>query len=482
MNVLLIHSDQHRYDCLGANGNASIRTPALDALAASGARFTGACTPCPVCTPERASLLTGQHAFTHRSICIPNDTEVPRRFVPSAPLFPELLRAAGYRTGYSGKWHLGEDPATDTSPVPADCGFEDYFPESAYRDWRAEQNLRPMGWNLTPIEEHLGEFFCGGADPDTLPEQSRVFYTAEHAIGLLRRYAGEERPFFIRWDPSEPHIPNLVPEPYASMYAPGEIPKWGSFDDPLENKPWIQRQQRRTWMLDQWGWEKWSRCAALYYGHVSLLDSAVGRVLGALDELGLTENTLVIYTTDHGDMCGSHGMMDKHYCLYDDILRVPLIVRWPGLTRPGQMIDAPVCHALDLAATFANLAAGEVPAAYQGYSLRGLLEDGTWPRRHTLATYHGSQFGLYSSRSIRAGRWKYVWNLTDVDELYDLQGDPWEIMNRAGDVGVDGVLRKLRADLASDLEALRDPLFNVFTRSQLLGETNPPRRSAVDIL
>jgi arylsulfatase A-like enzyme len=474
MNILLIHSDQHRYDCLGSSGNPAIKTPALDALAASGARFTNACSPCPVCTPERACLLTGQQTVVHRSICIPNGTEVPRRFVQTAPLFSELLHEAGYRTGYSGKWHIGEDAATDTSPVPTECGFDEYFPEGAYHDWRARQGLQPMYWNLKPMAENTGEFFCGGTDPEALPEQSRVHYTAGHAIDLLRRYAADGKPFFIRWDPSEPHIPNWMPEPYAGMYQPEEIPKWGSFDDPLENKPWIQRQQRRTWKLDQWSWTEWSKCAALYYGHVSLLDNAVSRVLGALDELGLAENTLVIYTTDHGDMCGSHGMMDKHYCMYDDILHVPLLVRWPGVTRPGQSVDAPVCHALDLAATFAELSGQPVPSGYQGFSLRRAIRDASdWPRRHTVATYHGSQFGLYSSRSLRTDRWKYIWNLTDVDELYDLRADPWETRNLVAEDEHIRILAELRGTLAEELEQLGDPLMNLFCRDQLLGDSKP---------
>lgn len=475
MNILLIHSDQHRYDCLGSSGNPVIKTPVLDALARSGARFTNAFTPCPVCTPERASLMTGTYPFIHRSICIPNDTEVPRRFRHDGPLWTNRLRAQGYRLGYSGKWHLGENAAADTNPDPLECGFDEYFSEHDYHRWRAEQGLRPMFWNQGDAASHAGEFFSGGIDEDTAPEQSRPFYSADRAIDMLRRYAAQDRPFFIRWDPSEPHLPNWIPEPYAGMYSPEEVPRWGSMDDPLEQKPWIQRQQRRSWKLDEWRWEtQWARCAALYYGHVSLLDAAVGRVLETLDELGLSENTMVIYTTDHGDMCGSHGMMDKHYCMYEDILHVPLLIRWPGITRPGQVIDQPVCHALDLAATFADLADASVPESYQGHSLRSLLDDRkAWPRTHAVASYHGSQFGLYSARSIKSGHWKYVWNLTDVDELYDLQNDPWETVNLAGRADAQSALAGLRVELARELERLGDPLINLFVRDQLEGQSKP---------
>jgi arylsulfatase A-like enzyme len=472
-NILLIHSDQHRHDALGASGNPHCPTPHLDALAASGARFTQACTPCPVCTPARASLLTGQYPFRHRSICIPNGTEVPRAYRADGPVFPELLRESGYATGYVGKWHVGEEAATDTKPWPTECGFDEYVPESDYASWREGQGLPPRDAGLDP-EEDLGGFFAGGVDAAIAPEQSQVFYTADQTIRFLERYAEGDRPFFLRWDPSEPHIPNRIPEPYASMVDPGSLPRWPSLADDFAAKPFIQRQQLRSWGLDEWTWEdRWAQCTAWYYGHVALLDAAVGRVLDRLDDLGLADNTIVIYTSDHGDMCGSHGMMDKHYCMYDDILRVPLLVRWPGLTEPGQTSDAPVVHEIDLAATFAEIATEGIPGNMQGESLRGLLRGESAPRSQAVASYHGSQFGLFSSRSIRDAEWKYIWNLTDVDELYHLTDDPWELDNLAGKPDCQDRLRELRATLAAELERLGDPLWNLFTRAQLTGDAKP---------
>jgi len=472
-NVLFIHSDQHRYDALGCSGNTNIRTPHLDKLAGTGARFTQAFTPCPVCTPARASLLTGLYPFRHRSICIPNDTEVPRAFERRGPLFPELLQEAGYRMGYVGKWHVGEDAATDTGPVPTECGFDEYLPESGYARWRAEAGYPPRDEGLS-MEADLGSFFAGGVDRGVSAEQSQPFYTASRTVELLRKYAGSGEPFFLRWDPSEPHIPNRIPEPYASMYDAGALPRWPSLDDDFVDKPFIQGQQIRSWGLENWSWEShWARCAAWYYGHVSLLDAAVGKVLDELEALNLAENTIVIYTSDHGDMCGSHGMMDKHYCMYDDILRVPLLVRWPGVTQPGQTVEGPVVHELDLAATFSELAQGATDDTMQGYSLRPLLGGAPAARTHTVASYHGSQFGLFSSRSIRTSGWKYVWNLTDVDEFYNLTDDPWELNNLAGEPECQGRLEESRRRLAEELEALGDPLLNAFTRGQLLGGGKP---------
>ena len=130
-NILFIGSDQHRYDCVGANGNSIIKTPSLDRLAAEGMNFTQAYTACPVCTPARASLLTGQWSFKHLSITIPNHTEVPRAFKNDLPTFPQLLKAAGYWLGYVGKWHVG-CKSNDKDPSPEDIGFDKYIPVRDY--------------------------------------------------------------------------------------------------------------------------------------------------------------------------------------------------------------------------------------------------------------------------------------------------------------------------------------------------------------
>ncbi|MCP4454594.1 MAG: sulfatase-like hydrolase/transferase, partial [Planctomycetes bacterium] len=122
-----------------------------------------------------------------------------------------------------------------------------------------------------------------------------------------------------------------------------------SFPDPLDHKPYIQAQQRRTWKVDEWTWEQWAPVVGRYLGDISLLDAQIGRILSALDALKLADNTLVMYTTDHGDMCGGHGMIDKHFIMYDDVVRVPLIMRWPGRIAPGSRCEAFVSHEIDLA-------------------------------------------------------------------------------------------------------------------------------------
>lgn len=233
---------------------------------------------------------------------------------------------------------------------------------------------------------------------------------------------------------SEPHLPNVVPEPYQSRYPPAAISPWPSFPDPLAGKPYIQGQQRRSWGVDGWDWEQWAPIVSRYLGEISLLDAQIGRLLDALDRLAIADETLVIYTTNHGDLCGGHGMIDKHFVMYDDVARVPLCMRWPGRIVPGSRCDAFVAHSVDLAVTFCELAGVAVPATFQGQCLLPLLDGRTDNERQDIfATYHGSQFGLYSQRMVRDRRWKYVWNATAEAELYALHADPAELRHLASE-------------------------------------------------
>ena len=461
-NFLLIHSDQHRWDCLGVNGHSLVQTPHLDSLAAQGVNFTRAFCPVPVCTPARNSLLFGVWPTQHGAIANP-DTEAGRPARHGLPCWSELLAGAGYRLGCVGKWGIRTDKGPDA------FGFDTYVPESEYAAWRAAQCLPPRP---------TANGYFGETDAAITAEQSRLAWGVAQTMDLMTRYAQLDAPWFLRWDPSEPHLPNVVPEPYASLYAPADIAPWPGFADPLLGKPYAQAQQRRHWNLEHWTWERdWAPIVARYLGEITLLDAQIGRLLAHLEVLGLAENTVVIYTTDHGDMCGSHGMIDKHMVMYDDVLRVPLVVRWPGQPARGEC-DAFVTNALDLAATFCDDAGVSVPETFAGRSLLSLLsETGTSTRDCVFAMYHGSQFGLYSQRMVRDARWKYVWNATGEDELYDLERDPGEIINLATVSEAQADLSRLRQRLVAWMEEQRDPLCNAWTKPTLLaGRTAPQER------
>ena len=473
-NILFIHSDQHRYDCVGVNGHPLLQTPHLDRMADEGMNFTHAFTPIPLCTPARVSLLTGQWPTEH--LAISNwRTEAPRPAEEGLPTFSQALREGGYFLGYIGKWHVHPTKSA------LDYGFHEYIVEEgpfkgvstygfhpltvdenthSYESWRKAQGIAPRpqkrGW--------LGE-----VDPYITLEQSRLAWGADQAIDMIERRSEQPEPWFIRWDPSEPHLPSVVPEPYFSMYPPEQIPPWPNFPDPLVDKPFIQAQQRRTWQVDGWDWSQWSEVVSAYLGEISLMDAQIGRILEALDRLGLTENTLVIYSTDHGDLCGGHGMMDKQFVMYDDVIRVPLIMRWPARISPGSQSDAFISHEIDLASTFCAVAAVPIPDTFSGQSLLPLmLGEQDNGRQDIFAMYHGALFGLYSQRMVRDRRWKYVWNATAEDELYDLESDPGEIHNLTADPTRQDEIARLRHRTVAWMEQTHDLLLNPFTRTQLL--------------
>jgi len=446
-NILLIHSDQHRYDCLGVNGHAVVQTPNLDRLAADGINFTHAFTPNPVCSPARACLQTGAWATTHGCVTIPG-TEAFRSADPALPVLTGLLSDADYRIAHIGKFHA------EIAGSPTDHGAEAFVPvKPAYKRWRTDQGLSSAptdcGW-------------YGQTDPHITAEQSPLAWQADRTLELIETYAQGQRPWFVRWDPSEPHLPNLVPEPYASMYNEFDLPPWPSFPDRLTHKPEVQRRTRQRWGVDAWSWDDWLPVVRRYLGEITLLDAQVGRLLDRLDVLGLADRTVVVYTTDHGDMCGGHGMMDKHYVMYDDVMRVPLMLRWPGRVAAGTREDF-VIHELDLAATFLDAAGIEAPVSFVG---RSLLQppSAEGGRQTAFAQYQGTHQGLYSQRMLRDRQFKYIYNPTSIDELYDLDVDPGEITNLADDPTYTDRLRNLRVQMAEQMQHIGDrlssPLFD----------------------
>lgn len=440
-NILLIHSDQHRYDCLGCHGHPVVQTPHLDRLATQGVSFSHAFTPNPVCSPERACLLTGAWATAHGCVTIPG-TEAYRPADPALPVMTQLLADAGYSVGHVGKFH-GE-----TADPPQTYGVDTFIDMLDYRPWRMERGLPPRpsrhGW-YGEIDEHI------------TPDTSKLAWEAGRVIDLLDRYAADDSPFFLRWDPLEPHLPNIVPEPFASMYAIDAIEPWPSFPDPLRHKPPVQRRTRERWGTDTWKWKDWAPIVQRYLGEITLMDAQIGRVLDRLDALGLSQDTIVVYTTDHGDMCGAHGMMDKHYVMYDDILRVPLLISGPRIDAASDACDAMIIHALDLPLTFLRAADIEPPSSFVGIDLIDAIK-GKQAREDVFSQYQGTHQGLYSQRMLRDRRWKYVYNPVCFDELYDLDTDHSELNNLIDDPDQAKQLQIMQTRMAQWMSEINDPL------------------------
>lgn len=457
-NILLIHSDQHRYDCIAAHGlRKGLQTPNLDALAASGTVFTQAFATIPICTPARASLITGAWPTTHGSFCIPS-AELNRAARRELPILTELLAEAGYRNCWTGKYHeeLERNPSQQAS-------VHDYVPVWNYRQWREAQGI-------PALERPHGLF--GDVDEVCPHDKGCLAWQASHVIRQLE--ACKDGPFFIRWDPPEPHLP-CNPEPiFAEKFNTASLEPWSSFPETFANKPVTQKRQARIWGTAEWTWEDWLPVVRLYHAIIAEMDHHIGRVLQRLEDLGLAENTLVIYSTDHGDFCGGHRLMDKHFNMYDDVTRVPLIVRWPKTVPQGKHCDAFASNSIDIARTILEAAGIVAPPSFVGQNLLAMAA-GTAPlsRRYAYSQYFGTESGAASIRMLRDHRYKFVYHPTgDMHEFYDLETDPGELFNRIQDPTLSQTIARFKHDLWNEMKAIGDRLACGWTRIELQGE--PP--------
>jgi len=481
-NFLIICTDQMRADHMGCAGNPEIRTPRLDALAAQGVNLSRAYVNCPLCMPGRATLFTGLTPRGHRvrTNAIPLD--------PAFPTVPGALAEAGYCTASIGKIHLsifgyGQHP--DISLLPPD-----EFPEmiahwqsgriervptpyyglqhveiavghgaEVYGDYdRWLQREHPAEWRQlrsTPVEPSpLGAEGCG-----TFPLGERYHHTAwvaERTIANLRQYEGDS-PFYLMCSFPDPHHSYCPPQPWDRMYAPeevvppvsreGEADKEHPMDDlapffreiyekPLQlsgrNRPTKMPQAHRLEIL------------AHTYGMVSLIDHHVGRVLDTLDELGLSENTVVVFLSDHGDMMGDHGLLNKGPFHFEGLLRVPMIWRWPSRFRPASspalasLLDVPPTI-LDLAGVsipegFTSPEAPRQPPAWPGRSLVPLLTSQSDAVQDSVVIENDEDYLGLRLRTLVTSTHKITTYTghrgpEPYGELFDLADDPQELHN-----------------------------------------------------
>jgi arylsulfatase A-like enzyme len=461
-NILFILSDQHRYDCIGFSNAFPVQTPNIDRLATEGMWFENAFTPIPLCCPARQALLNGRRPEAFGGLWNYDIALKIAALEPHEYSWPRELKNLGYKNGYVGKWHVNPEH------TPLEYGFDAYVSEYDYLEFRQAQY------------SHLGSngFY---EEVDLVPlEHSGTHWLADQAVNLIEQYTCEGSPWHIRLDFPQPHLPCRPVEEFACMYHPHDIPMWGSFIEEFIRKPYIQKQQLYNWGIENYTWEDWASIVARYYGIISQMDDAIGSVFNKLDELGIADETIVIYSSDHGDMCGSHRMMDKHYVLYDDIVRVPLIIRWPGKIKGSSRCNKFVYNCLDLAPTILGILGLEQKEFFSGRSLVPLLkgEQAVDWRKEVVSTYNGQQFGLYTQRMIRNNKWKYIWNTTDIDELYNLEEDPWELNNLIEENKYAGVVSELRKKLCKELLESGDGLLrSPWMSHQLLNNRKLTRAS-----
>jgi arylsulfatase A-like enzyme len=438
-NILFIMSDDHAAHAIGAYGSRVNETPHIDRLAREGAILTRVFATNAICAPSRATILTGQYSHL-------NGVTMFNRFDSSRATVAKLLQAAGYRTGMIGKWHLGSDPV----------GFD--------------------AWEILPGQ---GAYF----DPILYTATGEKTYTGRYVTDVITdlgiefiRTSPRDRPFFLMLHHKAPHRPWEPAPDQAARFKDRWIPEPETLWDSYETRTGALRENRQRIAADltprdlkvqppanlegealtRW---KYQRYMQDYLATIQSVDDGVGRVLAFLDRAGLARNTIVIYTSDQGFFLGDHGLFDKRF-MYEESLRMPFLVRWPGGIKPGTRSDA-IGLNVDFAPTFLDAAGLAAAADMQGRSLLPILKGQTpadWRTSMYYRYYHDP--GDHNTRAhygVRTQTHKLIhfWKI-DQWELFDLVKDPFELHNLYGQPGQDGLTTTLKAELARVQRAARD--------------------------
>lgn len=420
-DVVIVLTDQQRADAFGAAGAPDVRTPTMDRLASEGVLFTRAFAATPQCSPSRAALMTGR--YPHRTGVMGNTALVERgtrgnerpaagmsaALDRSLPTVARVLAAAGYETAYFGKWHLGG--------TPGEYGFD-------VHDARV--------------------------DDATL---------ASRVVTFLRKRAAAKptRPLFLIVSWLNPHeiYSVLSQTPSASAMAAARLPS--NLIDDLRDKPFPQRhflEQDQGKFFVGASADVWRRYRAFYNELVETVDREIGTVLGALGRDG--DPPMTIFSADHGDYGGAHGLPYKGPAMYEEVVRIPLVISWPGKIRAART-DA-LASLMDLLPTVCDLMGIPVPDGVDGLSLRPILDQRAPRVRESLVVeYYGKQAWRVPIRMLRTPRWKYVRYVSYGEELYDLSADPGELRNLVRDPAVAPELKRLSRELDDWIRRTGDP-------------------------
>ena len=408
-NILFIFADQMRADACGYAGDPNVETPNLDRFAAESANLTNAVATCPVCSPYRASLMTGQYPLTHgvflNDVCLRN----------GATSIAQAGGEAGYRTAYIGKWHVDGHGRSNFIPRERRQGFE--------------------YWKVLECTHSYNDSYYYADGPEKLKwDGYDAIAQTRDAQAYLREHDGRD-PFMLVLSWGTPHAPyHTAPERYRSLYRP----------DKLALRPNVPPESE----------EEARNNLAGYYAHITALDDCFGELRQTLKETGLEDNTILVFTSDHGDMLGSQGQ-EKKQQPYDESLRVPFLLRWPsGLGAEGRAFHAPL-GAEDLMPTLLALCGIDIPGTVEGLDYSGYLRGGDSPGDNTALISCPSPFGQWARtrggreyRGVRSERYTYVRDLNGPWLLFDNESDPYQMANLAD--------RPEHAELQRRLEATLD--------------------------
>ena len=461
LNLLILMDDQHRHDALGCAGHSLVQTPNLDALAHSGVRFTQAVANLPICVPCRHSFITGYYCHQIGILSNQHSWADP---IP-VPTLGKRLQEAGYATASIGKMHWktatttrGFDyrvgrSAVESPDEPADLRYETEMP-SEMAQYHAERSGYVRGGECHP--GYVGA--TSSLTADQLPEA----WLCDRASDYIR-HRPQDRPFCLLVSLNLPHPANVIPKDYEGLYAPEDV----SLPPPVpagfqEEDPHVQSRIADRWSGMTNGDIRWSM--ARYFTNVTYVDHCLGRVLNTLRQEGLEDNTLVVFFSDHGDMLGERNRAHTKYCLYESAVRVPFIVRWPGIGTPGHVSDAPV-ELVDLMPTWLEAAGCPVPGILPGRTLSPLL-DGRPPQAVDWRTKTFSEIytGSRAQWMLRENRYKLIERVDAPSALYDLKEDPHEFVNRINDPALADVRDRLRLDLLHTVMASGERAAKRFTQ------------------
>jgi len=431
-NILLLFVDQQRQDCLGCYGNDVVKTPNIDRLAQNGIKFNNAYTPAPVCTPARTSLQCGRWPHNHGLIFNTGNYRTKGGLNDPGPdtrFFSESLKENGWNLANIGKWHIG----TNTNK-PSDRGYDEhpYYPGYGYPDKHKHYvdylKARGLsGFNLleekkdpTGYREYSG--LQEGPQSASIPS-----YLANQTIGALNGFTDSSDPFFAACNFWGPHAPYNITKKHYEMYRDADISVWPNFNCDLSDKPGVIRRYGEYWKTGWFNEDNLSELIGEYYGYISLIDEEIGRILKTLEDSGELDSTLIVYSADHGSSVGSYNFWDKGFGMYDAITRIPMIISHPSIKR-GES-DAFITLN-DLAPTFYEIGNAEIPENVDGRSLMPLI-NGTQNeiREDHIITEHFGHQVVFWQRMVRTPNFKYIYNPTSNDEFYDLDADPYEIVN-----------------------------------------------------
>ena len=472
-NLLFIMTDQQRFDALSYAGNKILNTPNMDRLAREGAWFENTHTQCAVCVPARASMLTGHtvantKVISNRQAYVPEDTGV----MPMKT-YDEILSENGYECEYYGKWHtpvfrarVYNNPVTAAGIHKTELGpgkkaaylkyLDPLYPDRELEEGELKDTLTERPYVPDPIDRRFAlknkglesDIKVGQSDihgVTTIPAAYHISaFEAGKTIQALEQL--KDKPFSITCSFHHPHPPYLAAEKYTRMYPPEKMVPPVSIDDNMADSPYLSMKKGTN--------KNYSNPVMIqyfiseYYALVKEVDDWVGQILYKLDELGLTDNTLVVFTSDHGEMLGSHGLRGK-FCFYEESSHVPMMIRFPGRIKPGTKVKTPVSN-MDLFATILDYL-DMPPHPSDGSSLRGLIE-GTDDEDAYVVTEWLSDLQGKPSHMVLKGGWKLMRPDPSAKKLkkalYNLNDDPHELKNLLA----DGTDSKVYAVKVAELE------------------------------